>query len=301
MRKKTTNEFIEDAKKIHSDKYDYSLVSYINNKTKIKIICPIHGIFEQIPIYHINKKCGCPKCKFEKLKKLFSHSKEYFIEKSKINHRNKYDYSLVKYINNRTKVKIICPVHGVFEQTPFKHVNRGCQLCGGTSKNTIDNFIEKAKKIHNNKYDYSLVEYINNKSNIKIICKEHGIFEQTPSKHINSKQGCPICGESKGEREIRDILTDNNIEYISQKKFDNCKYFRPLPFDFYLPNYNICIEFNGIQHHEPIPFFGGIDAHNKQIIKDNIKEEFCINNNIKLIKIGQNESVKNKLNFIFSL
>jgi hypothetical protein len=111
-----------------------------------------------------------------------------FIEDVKKVHSTKYDYSLVKYINNRTKVKIICPEHGIFEQRPYSHISgQGCPKCGGTFKFTINDFIIKSKEIHGNKYDYSLVDYINTHTKVKIICKKHGIFEQQPNSHLNGR------------------------------------------------------------------------------------------------------------------
>jgi len=117
-KKLTKEEFIKRSKEIHGNKYDYSLVEYENMKTYIKLICPIHGKFKIYPNNHIHKKCGCWKCK-----KTYKLTKEEFIKRSKEIHGNKYDYSLVKYKNNRTKVKIICPKHGIFEKTPNKNIN----------------------------------------------------------------------------------------------------------------------------------------------------------------------------------
>jgi hypothetical protein len=122
-----------------------------------------------------------------------------FIEKSKLVHGDKYDYSLVEYKNNKQKIKIICPEHGEFEQTPKNHMNgKHCKKCGSANtglkkRANINNFIETANLIHENKYDYSLVEYQSAIKKIKIICPVHGIFEQQPSAHVSQKQGCPSC------------------------------------------------------------------------------------------------------------
>jgi len=121
MKRLTTEQFIEKAKAIHSDKYDYSLVEYKNNRTKVKIICHEHGIFEQRSDSHLRGQ-GCSKCKGGGKKKLTT---EEFIKKAKNIHGDKYDYSLVEYKNNKTKVKIICPIHDVFEQRPGSHL-KGC-------------------------------------------------------------------------------------------------------------------------------------------------------------------------------
>ena len=171
---------------IHGDKYDYSLVKYKTNSTPVKIICKDHGVFEQRPDKHKMGR-GCNKCGgSNKLKN------EDFINICKKIHGDKYDYSLVKYVNNKTKVKIICNDHGVFEQSPSNHDKAGCPKCGGTGKITQKDFIEKAKSVHGDRYDYSLTDYINSKIKIKIICKEHGIFEQWPG-HLLNGVGCSTC------------------------------------------------------------------------------------------------------------
>ena len=119
-------------------------------------------------------------------------TKEKFIEKAKAIHGDRYDYSKVEYSNNRTKVCIICPVHGEFWQTPHTHLQGcGCPACYGTKKRTKEEFVEEARKIHGDRYDYSRVEYINNKTPVCIICPEHGEFWQKPENHLVAKQGCP--------------------------------------------------------------------------------------------------------------
>lgn len=128
-----TQNFLSKAKSIHKDKYDYSLVNYTNNKTKVKIICPIHGCFDQIPHHHINGN-NCPKCSIQTRKLKRSTPPDIFIQQSNIKHNNKFDYSLIEYINNRTKIKIICPIHGIFDQTPNDHLHGGCLKCSDESR-----------------------------------------------------------------------------------------------------------------------------------------------------------------------
>lgn len=117
-----------------------------------------------------------------------------FIDESVKLHKGKYDYSLVKYVNNNTNVEIICKEHGVFEQRPNSHLaSKGCPKCAGTEKLTNDLFIFKATRIHKNRYDYSLTQYVNSQTKVKILCEHHGVFEQTPNNHL-AKHGCPKCG-----------------------------------------------------------------------------------------------------------
>ena len=193
-KKLTTAEFIERAKEVHVDKYDYSKVDYKNSKTKVTIVCPVHGEFNQVPDAHLRGQ-GCSKCS----NNVKLTTKE-FIERARTTvHGDKYNYSKVDYKNNSTKVTIICPIHGEFEQTPSKHLEgQGCPKCGIVSmanykRIDADSFIRRAKEIHGDKYDYSKVEYKNSYTKVTIVCPVHGEFEQEPSGHLLSK-GCPRCG-----------------------------------------------------------------------------------------------------------
>ena len=120
-------------------------------------------------------------------------TKEEFIKGARKKHGDKYDYSKVDYVNKRTKVCIICHEHGEFWQTPSSHLQgKGCPICGGTSTLTKEELIKKARKVHDNKYNYTKVEYVNNKTKVCIICPEHGEFWQTPYDHFYGC-GCPKC------------------------------------------------------------------------------------------------------------
>jgi len=291
------DQFIEKAKEIHNDKYDYSLVEYTKTNIKVKIICKEHGIFEQTPNCHLSGS-GCAICSVIKTHDQQKLTISQFIEKAKEIHNDKYDYNLVEYNGGKNKVKIICKEHGIFEQKAYVHLNNksGCPYCTGKINNNIDFFISKAKKIHNNRYNYDLVEYKDPKTKIKIICKEHGIFEQTPDGHLNKKSGCQKCNQSKGENEIAVFLENNKINFIQQKKFDLCKNKNNLLFDFFLEENNICIEFQGIQHFKQIDFFGGIKEFEKRIENDNIKRKFCKENKIKLLEISYVDNISKELN-----
>jgi len=183
-----------------------------------------------------------------------------FIEKANKIHNNRYDYTQTNYINNKKLIKIICKEHGIFEQIPASHLSgSGCKKCGTektNQKNTksIEKFINESIIIHNNKYDYSLVNYKGTDLKVNIICKEHGVFEQKPTKHLQG-QGCPICSESKLEREVRNFLEKNKIQYINQygKKSDDF-YLKGQYLDFYLPEYKMGIECQGEQHFFPVDF-----------------------------------------------
>ena len=139
-----------------------------------------------------------------------------------------------------------------------------------------------------------MVNYLNNKSKIKILCYIHGEFEQKPYHHLNGV-GCPYCRESKGEKEVEKYLKINNIKYIRQYTFDNCRDKRKLPFDFYLPDFNICVEFDGALHFISVQYFGGFDKLVDTQKKDKIKTDYCKNNNIKLLRIKYDENISDKM------
>lgn len=294
-RKKTTEDFIFESKLKNGEKYDYSMVNYINNHTKIKLGCPVHGFFEVRPNDHLSKNVGCNKCNNAGISKSKNIGNE-IVEKFNKIHHFKYSYELVKYNGSENKINIVCPIHGIFEQTPHHHLSgRGCQKCGKTKKLTTEEFIIKSKKSNGDKYDYSLVTYKNYSTKVKIICPTHGIFEVRPHDHINKKSGCPICNESKGEKIIRKFLTDYNINFTPQKRFKKCRDKKPLPFDFYLYEKNICIEYDGEQHFINRPTFGGPNSFLNIKRKDEIKDTFCKENNIHLIRISYCDNIKEKL------
>ena len=227
MKKLTTEEFIKKAKKIHGNKYDYSKVEYINNRTKICIICPEHGEFWQTPNDHLDS-CGCPKC-FNENKRGKSNklTKELFILRARELYGDKYDYSKVEYNDCNKKVCIICPEHGEFWQTPNNHLNcrNQCPKCVHRSyKKTTEEFIEEAKKIHKDKYDYSKVEYEHENDKVCIICPEHGEFWQTPKTHLNGC-GCPKCANIENGFNKRLPLKTfiNRANEIHNSKYDYSK------------------------------------------------------------------------------
>lgn len=213
MGKYTKETFLEKSKVIHGDKYDYSKVVYVNNKTKVTIICPEHGEFLITPQKHFSGQ-GCRKCGYLKNSLNQRHTNNMFFDKAKKIHGDKYDYSKVNYIDNATKVCIICPEHGEFWQTPNSHLNgRGCRKCGNIKRSyeqrsNTNEFIEKSKLIHNNKYDYSKVEYITNRTPVIITCHEHGDFEQVPYHHLGG-EGCPKCKYENISQSQR--LSDNDV------------------------------------------------------------------------------------------
>ena len=230
------NNFLEKAKKIHSDFYDYSLITeewweknYKNTYTKIPIICPKHGIFWQQVGMHVREKHGCKLC--GRIKNIETHKK-----------------------NKKNKLK-------------------------------LKDFLKKAKEIHENKYDYSLITKewwqenykISQKTKIPIICKKHGVFYQTVFDHLQNCN-CPSCASSKGEREIEKILKQFNIEFIKEYKVPSSN----LRFDFYLPKYRLAIEYDGELHFKNIKFSKLKETKKR----DFLKNKLCFIYKINLIRIS---------------
>lgn len=202
----TQEEFIYKAKQIHGDKYDYSKVEYMNNHTKICIICPDHGEFLQSPNHHL-RGAGCPKCANIKHKL----GLDAFIQKAKNIHGNKYIYNKdkINYVNNHTKICITCPVHGDFWQTPSGHLRGwGCSLCAKSQKQvSYEEFLYKAIKKHGNKYTYVKESYNGLHKKMDILCPIHGMFHQTPEHHLRGN-GCSKCFIENRTKTTEDYITE---------------------------------------------------------------------------------------------
>lgn len=372
----TTEQFIKKAKLIHGYKYDYSLVEYVNSKTKVKIICKEHGVFEQAPTNHLSKQ-GCPECSKISRASKKKLSKNEFNKRMIELYNDDYDFSQSEYINNHTKIKIICKKHGEFQQSPM-HLLKGQIGCYECYKNkfkksktfTTEQFIEKAKKFFP-EYDYSITNYTNAQSKIKYICHKHGINEVVASSLLNGC-GCKKCGieksketkrikkenlffkkydylnlskftysglnsksivicpehgeykispaeikrgnicpqcikqygntghSSAGEIKIINYLNSNKINFVREVGFFDCKDKKQLPFDFYIKDYNLLLEFNGKQHYEPVKHFGGMKALKLQQEHDLIKKEYALQNNYNYFVIPYWEDVKKTLDKYFT-
>lgn len=202
-------EYIKRAKEVHGDKYDYSKVKYKISHTKVCIICPDHGEFYQSMINH-SRGMGCPKCGGSAALTVVE-----FIKRAKKVHGDKYDYSKVEYKNSKEKICIICPTHGEFFQVPSSHIQGdGCSKCSGLKKLTVDEFVEKARRVHGQLYDYSKVDYKNSKTHVEIFCKIHGYFSQAPGNHLLGS-GCPICGHGFPVDTKLSLLSDSDVEHLS--------------------------------------------------------------------------------------
>lgn len=211
--RKSTEDFIKESKEIHGDYYDYSKVEYISSKTPVCIGCPVHGEFYKIPQLHTKKGSGCRECYLNSIRKpkedkenfFDKYTTEYFVERSNELHNWFHTYEKTEYKNNIEKVIITCPVHGDFLQKPNTHLlGSGCRECRKLKLRTLyqktkEEFEKDAKSAHGEKYDYSKVEYTQNKTKVCIVCPDHGEFWQTPNNHLFAEYGCPLCaGKESG-------------------------------------------------------------------------------------------------------
>ena len=208
----STEDFISGARAVHEDTYDYSKVEYKHSQEKVRIVCSLHGEFDQTPTSHLQGS-GCHKCATEARALSRTLSTEDFISGARAVHGDKFDYTQVEYKSSQEKVKIVCSLHGEFDQTPASHLQgSGCPKCG-TEATALspDEFISRALNIHGDAYDYSKVEYTNSKEKVRIVCSLHGEFEQTPDSHLRGR-GCLKCGT--GAVALNQTL--NTDEFISR-------------------------------------------------------------------------------------
>ena len=247
MRISKLENFINNAKKIHKNKYEYLKTLYgRNNREKVIITCPKHGDFLQKPCKHLVGQ-GCPKCSGK------NRTTQEIIEKFRGVYNNKYDYSKVTYLGLHKKVCIICKIHGKFFQTPNNHLrNRQCPLC--SEKRRLENIkkrrhtkkdvLSKFRNVHGTKYDYSKFVYHTYHKKGKIICLKHGLFWQNADKHIRG-EGCPKCVHriSKPEEEFLNYLKIPNTPTYRQLKIYHSNV------DGYDKNTNTIYEFLGDYYH----------------------------------------------------
>ena len=299
----TTQQVIKDFQKVHGDRYDYSKVDYIRNKTKVVIICPEHGEFWQTPNDH-KRGTGCYKCNRGGAALT---TKQAIKDFEKV-HGDRYDYSKVNYVNTRTKVLIICPEHGEFWQRPSSHKGGyGCRECGRDlwqdkfrQHFTSKKFIKDFQKVHGDRYDYSKVDYVDSKTKVVIICPEHGEFTQLIFNHRKG-QGCPECGKNQiAEPLFRECL-ERFISRFGKFEFPNtrpdwlrnpetgCK----LELDCYNEELGLAFELQGVQHYKPIKHWGGEKRFVRTIRRDVHKRTECTKHGVELFRID-NRPVSDK-------
>lgn len=225
-------------------------------------------------------------------------TREEFIKRAREIHGDEYDYTQVVYKKQHTPVTITCTKHGPFQMTPVNHLygkNR-CPLCGSGKRRTTEHFVALAREVHGNRYDYSLAQYVNATTKVKIVCSEHGVFEQTPDMHCYSnQQGCPSCKASKGERKVYKTLVDLGIvNFVCEKTFDDLiapDSRLPLKYDFYLPDQHVLIEYDGQQHFKKVNFNNQLTEKEMETrlarakLLDELKNAYAAERGYNLIRI----------------
>lgn len=257
-----------------------------------KFVCPVHGEFRRTFYVITHTKNPCGDCAPNNRK-----SPEEILLRFRLAHGSRYSYPNFhkNYMPNR-RIEILCADHGIFKQSCYEHSNgAGCHECAKDKRAiTINRFLFDSIKEHGDRYEYSLIypDYKNTKSMVKIICKKHGIFDQLAGDHRRGV-GCPKCNESKGERLISEYLEQVGIVFETQKMYedglnDNGNKFK---YDFYLPEYNILIEYDGGQHYKKV-FNRDLDAVKES---DTLKNKFANEKNISLYRIFDYDNIIEKL------
>ncbi len=299
-----TAQYITRVSKIHSGKYDYSKTIYTGSKFKLIVTCPVHGDFNIVASRHL-RKAGCQFCSKELMGKSRTKGRLYFIEKACRVHGDKYDYTQAVYKDYKTKLRIVCPTHGVFEQTPSGHIaGSGCSECGSDQmKITQDVFFKRVTKLHpelilDDKTRYSRADKL-----VTVKCKTHGYFDRIASELMRVPRlgrvtiDCPKCESSAGELKLRQILTTLGFQFISEYKFLGSKW----RYDFYIPELGILIEYDGEQHYRPISFFGGDVGYETIRQRDKDKDNLAKQRNAKLIRIPYTKYAELEEYFLWKL
>lgn len=275
--------WISKAEEVHGDRYDYSISTYKGSVKKIDIICKIHGKFSQLPNAHLISN-GCGLCVIEKTKK----THEEFMQEFK--HKNPELYHSVKvinkYENNLSKI-VFMSKYGLCSMRADHILKNKLSIVSAIDK--TEYFIKLAEEVHGDVYGYDEVEYISAFDKVKIYCSKHnGYFYQYPQSHL--EHGCNVCSSSTGEIRIYDFLTKMDIFFEMEKKFKRCSDIKSLRFDFYIPEYNMCIEYDGQQHYREVFFRGDPNVDTKERLRnikrrDEIKNNYCEKEGVHLLRI----------------
>ena len=283
----TRDSFIEKANSIFNGKYSYEKVNYVDYKTEVTITCPIHGDFKQRPSNHL-KGHGCPHCAKNGVRPTLEAFRARFSDKM-------INLSEFEYKRATNAGKCLCERCGnVWYTTPMSLMKgSGCPRCAKERRvmkrtSNIDEFIRKIQEKHGINYDFSEAKYVNAITKMAVICPSHGKFFMTPN-DLLSGHGCPICSSSRLESEVRKILSENNIDFEEQKRFEWLRLKKPLSLDFYLPKQNIAIECQGIQHYKAIERFGGEEELVRIKNRDFIKKELCEKEGITLVYYSKSD------------
>jgi len=278
--------FVEKAQARHGFRYDYSQVVYKGGRVPVTVICKDHGAFTVCPEYHLHKKkaLGCPICSKLAQNQKQTLSLEELLTRFKSVHGSKYDYSKVVYTAIHDPVTIVCKTHGEFAQSANNHrKGMGCPQCGRqrmveSQLKTTAQFVQDARQIHGQKYNYEKTNYVHSKRKLTIVCPQHGEFQQAPYVHLSGK-GCPSCSSSasKAEAEVAQWCDDNQVFY--QRETVIRAYNKYKRFDFYFPSLDCYVELDGKFHW--LPIFGQKRLQLQQE-RDRATNEWCQRNGVCL-------------------
>ena len=309
-KRKGTGFIIEKFRAVHGDRFDYSTVVWKGIDEKVTIICREHGDFSVRPYKHLGPTGGCQQCnriRREQTARTF----EDWVSLCKAVHGDQYEYIRLTKRDGRAALVLRCPEHGEFVQAAKTHLQgRGCSKCGGikiaeSKRMSVDDYVERARTIHGDLYDYSEVEFDNIRQKIKIGCPDHGFFLQYAEAHTRLAIGCPKCKASKPEVRIRLWLENQDLDFVEQWRDHDCRFEsgRLASFDFYLPQHNLIIEYDGEFHFmETVTIYPSrkmlepnIEANQK---RDRIKDAWATTNGIRLERIRYDEDLENCLDSI---
>jgi very-short-patch-repair endonuclease len=299
-RKKTQSEFLEQAKAVHGDKLDFGRAVYVSARDKVIVGClqdPDHGGFSATAS-NLLQGCGCPKCAIESRANGQRKTPEQFLSEVEKIHGGKLDFGRSVYVGDGKKVIVGClkdSEHGDYSVTP-NHLlqGQGCPKCANEAsanalRKTPEQFLREVEEIHGKKLDFSKAKYVNRRTKVKVSCLQnldHGNFSATANS-LRQGQGCPKCNSSKGEDAITKHLKDRKVDFDIQKTFGDLVSDKnwKLRYDFHVPDEKLLIEFDGIQHFEPVSYFGGEEALAKLQKSDQLKNDYASDNGIRLLRI----------------
>ena len=299
MKAKTEKEFRKENIELLKN---YELIKFNGMKNKSIFKCSKHGLINKTPANFINHQCN--ECTKEKLREMFLKSNDDYIKEAK-EIFPEYDFSKTEYKGNDKKIIVIYPKHKEFKiEANSLLQGHGCKLCANEEISkmktySVNELIQRANKVHNYKYDYSLSDKNGISSKVKINCPTHGIFTKSWNNHINQHQGCPECNGFFGEVKTKEWLVKNNIEFVKNKPFEDLKDIDYLKYDFYIEKINLLIEIQGQQHYYN-SFNKPIHEWHRQLHHDWLKRKYAKNFNFLTIPYWEfkniNKILERKIN-----
>lgn len=279
----SAEEFIERATIAHGGKYDYSAIDFRGMNCLTVFDCPVHGQFQQKPVYH-SRGNGCPVCAESARIKGRTKTFAWFLGMARAVHGDKFTYFEQEYVNLYTKTFAECRRHGRIEILPSNHIRgTGCPDCSGKRRPTTERFIAACRKAHGDKYSYSKTIYKNKLSEVIVTCRRHGDFSQAAHSH-RSGHGCPKCMKSTGNDLIHLALSGLGIKAVAEKTFPSLRHKKRLRLDAYIPSLKMAVEFDGRQHFPGCRGWIG-DSYEGIAIRDAIKDRWCKDNGVDLLRI----------------